>query len=226
MILLAIETTGSTCGVSVVKSEPHAPFQLMALQEIYQENVHDAQLALLVQQALLSAQLTIEAVDVVAVSGGPGSFTGTRIGMSLAKGLCYTQQPKLMVIDTMHALAEASVEVATAAQQSTMTVVIASHRDLVYVAQYAVQGAGTLLYRTEHDIQLVPISEVTGRSDLGLVCGPGAGKIIASPISGLTRLSSRFVALRAVREITAGVAEFADPHTATPLYRQEFVGRA
>lgn len=226
MNLLAIETTGSTCGVSVVRYEPHAPFQLLTIQEIYQANVHDAQLALLVQQALQSSQLKIDAVDVVAVSGGPGSFTGTRIGLSLAKGICYTQQPKLMVIDTMHAIAEASIEVATTAQQNTMTVVVESHRDLVYMAQYTVQGAGTLLDRTEYDIQLVPMSEVIGRTDLGLVCGPGAGKIIASPISGLTRLSSRFVALRAVREISAGVAEYADPHTATPLYRQEFVGRA
>lgn len=225
MKILAIETTGQTCGVCIVSTEPQAPFQLMAIHELYREHVHDAQLAVLVETALTSAEMSISDVDVVAVSGGPGSFTGTRIGVSLAKGLCYTNAPRLVVVDTMHAMAEAAKEVAVAADRETVHIVIPSHRDLVYTTAYRVQHDAALMQRLV-EITLAPINDVRSSIGADMVCGPGASLVSDSPISGLTRLSSRFVALRAVREIRHDTVVFADPLTAEPLYRQEFVGRS
>ena len=223
MNILAIETTGRTCGVCVVRTNGSGSFELLAIHELYRENVHDEQLAVLVQQCLVSAELTIDGINVVAVSAGPGSFTGTRIGLSLAKGLCYTNSPRLLLIDTMHAMAEASREVATLAGAGMISVVVPSHRDLVYVAQYAVGSTPGPMLPTTDDVRLMATTEVRSLPDLGVVVvGPGAALVSEQPVSGLTRLSARFVALRAVKEINSGAAEYADPQTATPLYRQDF----
>lgn len=225
MNILAIETTGMTCGVCTVRTNESGSFELLSIHELYRENVHDEQLALLVQQCLASAELTIGEIDVVAVSAGPGSFTGIRIGLALAKGLCYTNTPTLLLVDTMHAMAEASREVARLANAGLISVVVQSHRDLVYVAQYAVETPPGPMQRTSDDVRLLATNDVGSLPDLGVVVGPGAALVSTEPVSGLMRLSARFVALRAVKEIGSGVADFADPQTATPLYRQEFKSR-
>jgi tRNA threonylcarbamoyl adenosine modification protein YeaZ len=222
MTILAIETTGKTCGVCAVRTNEHGSFELLAIHELYRENVHDEQLALLAQQCLVSAELSIDAIDVVAVSAGPGSFTGTRIGLALAKGLCYTNTPRLLLVDTMHAMAEASREVAQLAGTDTISVVVPSHRDLVYLAQYPAQQTSGAMQRSEDDVRLMASADVQALPHLGVVVGPGAALVADHPVSGLTRLSARFVALRAVREIGSGIADFANAQSATPLYRQEF----
>ena len=81
--ILAIETTGSSCSVAV--SVDH---KLVTSIEILRPNMHDARLAGLVETACADAGVDVSSLTYVAVSSGPGSFTGLRIGVSMAKGLC------------------------------------------------------------------------------------------------------------------------------------------
>jgi tRNA threonylcarbamoyladenosine biosynthesis protein TsaB len=219
MIILAIETTGTTCGAAVFDTG-----KLLSIVETYEPNVHDAMLASQVQQALTNCSLTITDIDVVAVSGGPGSFTGTRIGVSFAKGLCFDGTPKLLVIDTMDALATASTEVANEAGKD-ITVVIPSHRSLYFAARYHVVDKTTVRRADdEHTVStLLSLEGTKSYAQGSMVVGPGAIDVDATAISGLTRLSSRFVALSAVRMFSAEEAvRYADPLEAEPLYRQGF----
>lgn len=222
MIILALETTGNTCGAAVA-SCVEGQFVLKGLAEIHEENVHDERLASLVQQVLAATDLRITDVDLVAVSGGPGSFTGTRIGVSFAKGLTLFGQPALAVIDTCESLAQAAVEVARAAGRSRIAVAIPSHRALYYVDHFDVVDALITRPHGHTAPRLLPISEIDVTD--ALVCGPGARDVDPAAVSGLTRLSARFVALRACMLLRAGTLVPDDPHTAEPLYRQEFTGR-
>lgn len=211
--LLAIETSGGVCSVAVSVNGA-----LRSSTEILVANVHDEALLRCVRETMFNADVSIGDLDVVAVSAGPGSFTGLRIGVSFAKGLCYDNNPKLLAVPTLTSLMHASTEVARLAGYSSILAVIASHRDLYYVStsptNHPTHVSEVVLLSREEVLSHVHSST--------LVVGPAAELFSPLPISGLTRLSARFVAYAAWRLLATNVP-FADPKTFVPDYQQEFV---
>ena len=98
-IILAIETSTKSCSVCISKNG-----KSVALSEINGNYSHAENIALFTQNVLTKAKLSVNDVDAVAVSSGPGSYTGLRIGLSFAKGLCYSLSIPLISIDTLEAL--------------------------------------------------------------------------------------------------------------------------
>lgn len=74
-------------------------------KEINQQSAHATALTLFIDEILTNANLTFQQIDAIAVSKGPGSYTGLRIGVSTAKGLCYALNIPLIAIDTLKAMA-------------------------------------------------------------------------------------------------------------------------
>jgi tRNA threonylcarbamoyladenosine biosynthesis protein TsaB len=99
-LILSIETSTSVCSVAL-----HENGKLISVVEIHQEFSHASKLGLLVDQVLNLGDLKIEEISAVAVSSGPGSYTGLRIGISLAKGLCYALNIPLIAVPTLQVLA-------------------------------------------------------------------------------------------------------------------------
>ena len=99
--ILSIESTTSVCSVAL-----HQSGNLLALMELQKENVHSRELMLLVAQIMERSGISVEQLDAVAVSSGPGSYTGLRIGVSIAKGLAFAQDIPLIGVDTLKALAK------------------------------------------------------------------------------------------------------------------------
>lgn len=99
--ILSIESSTSVCSVAL-----HHNGRLEALMELHQENVHAQQLMLLVEQLMERSGVTVDQLDAVAVSSGPGSYTGLRIGVSIAKGLAFAHDIPLIGVDTLKALAK------------------------------------------------------------------------------------------------------------------------
>lgn len=102
--ILSIETSTSICSVAV-----HEEGELMALAEINEPGAHAERLMLLIEEVLKKAGLEFEELDAVAVSGGPGSYTGLRIGVSTAKGLAFGLNRPLIGLGTLQALASSVV---------------------------------------------------------------------------------------------------------------------
>ncbi|MEM1126061.1 MAG: tRNA (adenosine(37)-N6)-threonylcarbamoyltransferase complex dimerization subunit type 1 TsaB [Bacteroidota bacterium] len=98
--LLALETSTDVCGVAV-----HHEGAVQASLSVFKPRAHAAHLLPLVQQALAVTGLTPADLNVVAVSAGPGSFTGLRIGVSAAKGLAQATGAALVAVPTLAALA-------------------------------------------------------------------------------------------------------------------------
>jgi tRNA threonylcarbamoyladenosine biosynthesis protein TsaB len=67
---------------------------------------HAATMILFVQQILREQELTAASLDAIAVSGGPGSYTGLRVGVATAKGLCYAWNKPLLAISTLQLMAQ------------------------------------------------------------------------------------------------------------------------
>ena len=97
--ILHIETSTRTCSVAV-SQEGAVIFH----QELADCPSHDVHLAQMVDEAVSFTDSHAIPFDAVAVSAGPGSYTGLRIGASLAKGFCYARQLKLLALPTLEVL--------------------------------------------------------------------------------------------------------------------------
>ena len=100
MIILSIESSTTVCSVAL-----HQNGQLLALTELFGEKSHATFLTLIIEDLVKKNKLQLSDIQAVAVSEGPGSYTGLRIGVSVAKGLCYALQIPLLAVDTLQVMA-------------------------------------------------------------------------------------------------------------------------
>ena len=100
-ILLNLETATTNCSVSISKDD-----QIIALKENNAENYsHSEQLHIFIKEALQEASLSFSDIEAVSISKGPCSYTGLRIGVSAAKGLCFSLDVPLISIPTLESMA-------------------------------------------------------------------------------------------------------------------------
>ena len=100
-LILSIETSTTNCSVSLSKNG-----KLLVVKEDYDKNYsHAERLHVYINDVLKYAKVSAKDIDAVAISKGPGSYTGLRIGVSAAKGLCYALDIPLISIPTLESLA-------------------------------------------------------------------------------------------------------------------------
>ena len=99
-MILAIETATRICSVALFNEN-----KLIGLLESDEQNAHSRILHILIDDLLKNAGTDLSAVKAIAVSKGPGSYTGLRIGVSAAKGLCYAKNIPLIAINTLESMA-------------------------------------------------------------------------------------------------------------------------
>lgn len=98
-LILNLETATTVCSVSLGKDG-----QLLAFKEHNGDYSHSENLTLFIEDVLQQAHVKLADIDAIAVSKGPGSYTGLRIGVSTAKGLCYSLNKPLIAINTLQHL--------------------------------------------------------------------------------------------------------------------------
>ncbi len=79
---------------------------IIGLREINQRNIHAEVITVYINELFIESDKTIDQLDAIAISSGPGSYTGLRIGVSTAKGLCYALDKPLISVDTLAAMAQ------------------------------------------------------------------------------------------------------------------------
>lgn len=212
-LLLSIESSADVCGVALSQGS-----RLLGEYICTIGHSHDRLLARYCQTLLADCKLSVEKLDAVAISAGPGSFTGLRIGAGLAKALCFTDSPRLIAVPTLQAFASAAEEFAKAVDASTITAAVPSHKELVYSQVFSSQDIQPL---TELRLQSLQEFEATIQPDT-VCCGTVAAGL-QQPclrLSGLNRHTPRFIARLAwqmyQREQFTPAAEF------IPFYGQEF----
>lgn len=129
MTILCIETSTNCCSAAICRDGI-----AVASRENLSGANHASELPLFIEQLLAEAQANTWTLDAVAISQGPGSYTGLRIGTSIAKGLCYGMNIPLIPIDTLQILCAAiTEEVPTDALLCPM---LDARRMEVYTAMY------------------------------------------------------------------------------------------
>lgn len=99
-LILCLETATEVCSVALFYND-----SLLEIRESSARNVHSAMLTTFISEVLSSAEKKHSDLDAVAVSMGPGSYTGLRIGVATAKGLCYALDKPLIAVPTLEAMA-------------------------------------------------------------------------------------------------------------------------
>lgn len=99
-LLLALETSTTVCSVALYKGQ-----QLLGASELRIEKSHSSYITVMIGQLVENCGEKLENLSAVAVSGGPGSYTGLRIGTSTAKGLCYSLEIPLIEVSTLYGMA-------------------------------------------------------------------------------------------------------------------------
>ena len=131
--ILHIETATKVCSVALSKDS-----HLLACKESNDlDYAHGENLTLFIDEVMKEAQIDFKNLNAISVSSGPGSYTGLRIGVSTAKGLCYALNIPLIAIDTLTSLAILAKEKHA---NKNLCAVLDARRMEVYNAIFAPDG--------------------------------------------------------------------------------------
>src|ERR1700744_5324741 len=103
-MILQIETATSSCSVALADWG-----KLVAVKEMTGRNVHAESITLFIGEIINQAGIQYRDLSAIAVGAGPGSYTGLRIGVSTAKGLCFALDKPLIAVDTLAAMAYGAI---------------------------------------------------------------------------------------------------------------------
>ena len=104
-LILCIETGTDICSVGLSRDG-----ELVSLRESDEGRDHAKRVGVFVDELLSETGIAPDELDAIAVGMGPGSYTGLRIGVSFAKGMCYGLQIPLVAVGSLDALAEVAIE--------------------------------------------------------------------------------------------------------------------
>ena len=103
-LILNIETSTEVCSALLARDG----IAIHSRENISGQN-HSMLLTVYLEELMAESNITIGQLDAVAVSGGPGSYTGLRIGVSVAKGLCYASHLPMIAINSLEAMADSVI---------------------------------------------------------------------------------------------------------------------
>ena len=161
--ILNIETSTTVCSVAIAKND-----QLVVLHEIDEGYSHAENLSLLIEKSFREAGLTYHDLDAIAVSKGPGSYTGLRIGVSTAKGLAYSLGIPFIAINTLESMTSSEL-----LDDSSLRVPMLDARRMeVYMAMYDANGVEVEATRAE----VISEQSLEHIASKMILFGPGAPK--------------------------------------------------
>ena len=99
-MILCLETATPSCSVALVHNG-----EVLACEEDPKGQNHSEKITLFISSVMKKANISYNDLDAIAVSMGPGSYTGLRIGVSTAKGLCYAVSKPLIAVETLESMA-------------------------------------------------------------------------------------------------------------------------
>jgi len=214
-LILNIETATEICSVCISKG-----IEIVSLRETKEIHAHARVITLLIQQCLEQAGVVMADLDAVAVSQGPGSYTGLRVGSSAAKGICYGLHKPLIAIDTLRSLALATWQ--KERQDSLYCPMIDARRMEVYCAFYNKENM--LVTKTHSQVIDEGTYENYFASEKKIIfSGNGAAKcktVIKSPFASFSSIecSARHLVPLSLKTFLAG--GFCDPAYFTPNYHK------
>lgn len=226
MTILLLETATSVCSVVLEKNGA-----MLAERHSDEQNAHSSKLAVFIDEIFAQTGLIPNDLDAVCVSSGPGSYTGLRIGVSTAKGLCYGLGKSLVAVPTLESIA-AQYFAAHPDYNGLVCPMIDARRMECYAAFYA-RGTESLLqevrsvaadiveegiydnYLDAHEVVFVGDGAEKTRSKLGMHPNARYCSDFCISAQGMIQLAEQ----RLQQQKTEDVAYF------EPFYLKDFVAK-
>lgn len=220
MLVLGIETATSVCGVALTDDGG-----LIAESRLVGPNLHNERLHGMMRALLAQCCVKPEKLQAVAVSIGPGSFTGLRIGLAAAKGLVLALELKLVGVSTLEALAEQASPTA-----KSVCAIIPAKPKFFYLGRFRRYRGGIKAQGAPELVEEAFLHEAVPRG--AVLLGPGCSTLEPAVLLRLRERvhvddslrgvpSAATVAVLGHRMLMAGHSD--DPATLEPAYFQEFV---
>ena len=219
MIILCIETSTSSCSAAIFKDG-----MLLANKENLSGANHASELPVFIEQLLAIANTNQWHIDAVALSEGPGSYTGLRIGTSIAKGLCFGMNIPLIPINTLQILCNSINKQSLVGNTNiVLCPMIDARRMEVYTQLFDAEG------KVQSDVEAKIIDEESFSAERAsgkpfVIFGSGAAKC-AEVLKGATLVdivpSARGMARLAEKAFAEGNTE--DVAYFEPFYLKDFV---
>jgi tRNA threonylcarbamoyladenosine biosynthesis protein TsaB len=221
-LILHIETGTAVCSVALSQGE-----KLISLRENTEGMLHAKLLAVFIEEILREQQLSISQLDAVAVSEGPGSYTGLRVGVSTAKGLCYGAQKPLIAVGSLQALAMLAIErQLLPAPEACIIPMIDARRMEVYTAQFSPTGEQLSAIEAKI-INECSFSELLVKQPI-LFTGDGADKcktVITHPHAHFVPLQASASGMIPPALKAFARRQFVDTAYFEPFYLKDFVAK-
>lgn len=218
--ILAIETATKVCSVALSDAG-----SIIAESTLHVPQVHVERLVVCANEMMENVHLNYADLDAVAVSNGPGSFTGLRIGLSVAKGIVFALDKKLIAVPTLDALALRARDMAG---ERVVVPLLHARAGEYYYGSFRIDGSGLIRLG---DYAIAEAAEIADKFDTGtLFVGEGVGTILSDEAvvrkfggesMRVMEASAREVAMLAVDRFDRG--DFSDLRSLAPLYIKDFV---
>lgn len=218
--LILIETSTALCSTALLEGN-----KVISTRESSEPRAHAAMTAVFVKEMLDQADLKASEIDAVAVSSGPGSYTGLRVGSSTAKGLCFGAQIPLIAVSTPEILVRQAMEEGLLPQGCRHIIpMIDARRMEVYSACFASDGTA----ETEISARIIDSSSFSDELSDGpcLFIGDGAEKckeVLTSPNAFFVQCcpKARYMSVPAARAFDE--KRFESTAYFEPFYLKDFV---
>lgn len=219
-LILSIDTATNVCSTSLSSDGV-----LLAECESRVSNSHAEVLSEMIDSVVSKAKFSLNDIDAVAVSGGPGSYTGLRIGVSTAKGICYALDKPLIAIPSLQIIAAAAKDKAGEGE-FLLCPMIDARRMEVYAAMYnssleMVGDVGAVI------LDAGMFDDINTEMKI-IVCGNGASKSVSVfendrrvEVLGGIELHAKY--MTKIAEEGFMRAAFEDVAYYEPFYLKEFV---
>jgi tRNA threonylcarbamoyladenosine biosynthesis protein TsaB len=219
-LILHLETGTAVCSVALSRGDT-----LLAIKENDEGRAHARLLAVFIDALLREQHYTANDLAAVAVSEGPGSYTGLRVGVSTAKGICYGSRKPLIAVGSLQSLAALAIVKGLLPTPGALIVpMIDARRMEVYTAVFDATGQ-PLTPTTADIIDANSFADLLSQRHV-LFVGDGAEKCRAA----LTHPHAHFAPLPASAAGMVGLAakafaqqQFADVAYLEPFYLKNFV---
>jgi tRNA threonylcarbamoyladenosine biosynthesis protein TsaB len=219
-LILQIETATTACSVALAQDG-----QILACKELNERNIHAEVITVFIDDVMRASGKTYADLDAVAVSSGPGSYTGLRIGVSTAKGLCYALDKPLIAIETLQAMADGIIGQGVPAD-TLLCPMIDARRMEVYTAQFDAAGQ-RIKPTTAEIIDEISFADLLATRQI-LFFGDGAEKCQAvlqrnpnAQFSNGFVNSARYLTNKAAAKFAR--ADFEDIAYFEPFYLKDFI---
>ena len=225
-LILSVETGTDICSVALAQDR-----EIISLIESDQGKNHAQNLGLFMNDIFNESGISAEQLDAVAVGAGPGSYTGLRIGVSIAKGICYANSIPLIAVNSLAGLAVSAIEdynaeiLGDVVFENALLVPMIDARNMEVYTQ-VFNAKGEALSRTEAKV-ITPESFAEYGDTPLILFGNGAKKCLPLLSERNTHYvevapSARGIVPLALQKFKA--EQFEDLAYFEPLYLKNFVG--